>query len=148
MTSRWSSIRAPDVCDESSGFVAWFIEPTGVLMSIQGQTHLTDGYADAFIGPMTWAVMSRRRGRERVLMIADWSTMTGYGSTVRQRMTSHVIDMRRDIDRLVAVIPEQRTMVRMGLSVARAALAVAGVDLDILHDVAILRERVPFSIAD
>jgi hypothetical protein len=118
----WRSVTTAPPAE--SGFDLWRLVPAGALVRFRGG-HLTEADAIALV-ERCYPLAERVSPKGRVISILDWRLMTGYDSRARSRLTEFGVKQRKSIAYLAIVVPAGNRIVQMGISVAQAGLAVAG----------------------
>lgn len=106
----------------------WWTEPLGLMCRIRA-THMTQALATFLAKDVDREL--RRLGPGPYVFVHDWSTLRGYDSDARKVLTDWGTRLDKQMKAVrIYIDPKTSSLVRMGLTVACAALTVAG------HDVA------------
>lgn len=116
-------------------YVVWFVEPSIAVAQMRTAGRLTREMA-ALLPEVAWPALNRRPAPpEGYTVIGDWSMMSGYETAARQLLTSFSLRHAKSLGRTCIVLsPTSAPIVKMGVSAASAALAVAGLRLDVRFD--------------
>lgn len=106
----------------------WWTDPPGLMCRIRA-THMTQAIATFLARDVDRGL--RLLGAGPYVFVHDWSTLRGYDSDARKVLTDWGTRLDKQMKSVrIYVDPKSSSLVRMGLTVACAALTVAG------HDVA------------
>ncbi|MCB9614963.1 MAG: hypothetical protein H6722_33945 [Sandaracinus sp.] len=116
-------------------YLVWSVGPHAIVSQLRAPGALTAEMA-ALLPEVAWPVLTRRPPPpEGYTIVGDWSSMTSYESEARRLLTSFTLEHRKPIGRLCIVLAETSSpLVKMGVTAASAALAVAGLRLDVRFD--------------
>lgn len=125
---------APHLEAPTGDVVAWFTEPSGILIQVTRPTRIEVRHAEWIVGPLRAEALRRFPDRENAVLIIDSTLMTGREPAVRTILMEAAREVRQHVARTILIPPSNAGPVYLAsLEVACSILQVFGIRLDIVR---------------
>ena len=130
--TREIALRAPAMEEAEGGLSLWFTQPLGIFTRLN-TAHFSIRMARFLHHEVTPRLESL--GEPPYVFVHDWSKLCTYDTSARVMLTDWGMQLRHRMKCVrIYVGPDSPRLVRMGLTVACAALVVAGYDVTPVPD--------------
>jgi len=128
--------REPAHMVHDDGVAIWFIEPLGMAIQVRATPPHCTGAAATWVSGPAYARLLRIRGARaaKLHFLHDYSRIRTYDTHARVALTDWGLRIRKDVLKIVMAAPDDAPLSRMAISVAAAALTVAGVPTQVVSD--------------
>ncbi len=120
----------------ADGVAVWFVEPLGMVVQLRAAPAHYTGAAGTWVTGPVYSRLLRVRGARTTKMhfLHDYSKMQSYDTDTRVALTGWGLRVRKEVARIVIAASDDWPLTRLAVSVAAAALTVAGLRTDVVAD--------------